>query len=50
MPMTLLEKGGRDSARDIATSILVHDESQIEFTPARSLPRLSFDAIVLQRG
>lgn len=31
MLMTLLEKGGKASVRDIATSILVHDESQIEY-------------------
>ena len=31
MLMTLLEKGGTASVRDIATSILIHDESQIEY-------------------
>jgi diadenosine tetraphosphate (Ap4A) HIT family hydrolase len=31
MLMTLLAKGGRTSVRDIATSILAHDESQIEY-------------------
>lgn len=31
MLMTLLEKGGSASVRDIATSILIHDESQIEY-------------------
>ncbi len=31
MLMTLLEKGGKASVRDIATSILIHDESQIEY-------------------
>lgn len=31
MLKTLLEKGGKASVRDIATSILVHDESQIEY-------------------
>jgi diadenosine tetraphosphate (Ap4A) HIT family hydrolase len=31
MLMTLIEKGGRASVRDIACSILAHDESQIEY-------------------
>jgi diadenosine tetraphosphate (Ap4A) HIT family hydrolase/5-methylcytosine-specific restriction endonuclease McrA len=31
MLMTLLAKGGKASVRDIATGILVHDESQIEY-------------------
>lgn len=31
MLMTLLEKGGTATVRDIALSILVHDESQIEY-------------------
>jgi hypothetical protein len=31
MLMTLLEKGGQASVRDIARSILAHDESQIEY-------------------
>jgi len=31
MLMTLLKTGGRASVRDIATSILIHDESQIEY-------------------
>jgi hypothetical protein len=31
MLMTLLTKGGKASVRDIATSILIHDESQIEY-------------------
>lgn len=31
MLMTLLEHGGKASVRDIATSILIHDESQIEY-------------------
>jgi diadenosine tetraphosphate (Ap4A) HIT family hydrolase len=34
MLLTLLEKGGKASVRDIATSILVHDESQIEYYEA----------------
>jgi ATP adenylyltransferase len=34
MLMALLEKGGKASVRDIATSILVHDESQIEYYEA----------------
>jgi ATP adenylyltransferase len=34
MLMTLLMKGGRASVRDIATSILVHDESQIDYYEA----------------
>jgi ATP adenylyltransferase len=31
MLMTLLSHGGKASVRDIATSILVHDESQIDY-------------------
>lgn len=31
MLMTLLRKGGKASVRDIATSILAYDESQIEY-------------------
>jgi 5-methylcytosine-specific restriction endonuclease McrA len=31
MLLALLEKGGKASVRDIATSILVHDESQIDY-------------------
>jgi diadenosine tetraphosphate (Ap4A) HIT family hydrolase/5-methylcytosine-specific restriction endonuclease McrA len=31
MLMTLLAKGGKASVRDIATRILIHDESQIEY-------------------
>jgi diadenosine tetraphosphate (Ap4A) HIT family hydrolase len=31
MLMTLLASGGKASARDIATGILIHDESQIEY-------------------
>ena len=31
MLMTLLEGGGKASVRDIASSILIHDESQIEY-------------------
>jgi hypothetical protein len=31
MLMTLLEKGGRASVRDIGISILIHDEGQIEY-------------------
>jgi hypothetical protein len=31
MLMTLIEKGGQASVRDIACSILAHDESQIEY-------------------
>ena len=31
MLMTLLAKGGKASVRDIAASILIHDESQIEY-------------------
>lgn len=31
MLMTLLEKGGRATVREIATGILIHDESQIEY-------------------
>lgn len=31
MLMSLLENGGKSSVRDIATSILIHDESQIEY-------------------
>jgi diadenosine tetraphosphate (Ap4A) HIT family hydrolase/5-methylcytosine-specific restriction endonuclease McrA len=34
MLMTLLEQGGTASVRDIATSILIHDESQIEYYEA----------------
>ena len=34
MLLTLLENGGKASVRDIATSILVHDESQIEYYEA----------------
>jgi len=34
MLMTLLEKSGKASVRDIATSILIHDESQIEYYEA----------------
>jgi ATP adenylyltransferase len=31
MLMTLLERGGESSAEDIAKSILLHDESQVEY-------------------
>ena len=31
MLLTLLERGGKASVRDIAANILLHDESQIEY-------------------